>query len=71
MPWPEMKSFAFAASCSAILCGCASSPSHQPPVGLVVQAPQVTRPPAPALVRQTPPRLTGYYQQEILRALSQ
>lgn len=61
---------AFVASLSAALCGCASSPSPQP-VGRVVVAPQVKRPPAPTLVQQTQPRPTGYFQQEILRALEQ
>ena len=57
-------------SLSIALCACASSPS-QPSVGLVVEAPKVVLPPVPKLVKETPPKPTGYFQKAILDALEQ
>lgn len=70
MPQHNKKLIACVAILSSALCGCASSPSL-PPVGRVVVAPQVTRPPLPTLVQQTLPRPTGYYQKAIRDALEQ
>lgn len=64
------KSLALWVSLSAALCGCASSPAPLP-VGQVVVAPQVTAPPVPTLVQQTPARPTGYFRRATLDALQQ
>lgn len=55
-------------SLAASLSGCATS-QVQP--GAVVEAPQVQQPEAPALVKQTEPKPSGYFQKAILSALQQ
>lgn len=68
MQMRKLKLIALLASLSLALCACGSSPV-QP--GVVVEAPQVTQPPAPKIVQETPARPTGYYRQKILDALAQ
>lgn len=65
MQMRELRLIALLASCVIALYGCASSP------GVVVEAPQVTQPPVPKIVQETPARPTGYYRQKILDALAQ
>ena len=65
MQMRKLKLIALLASCVIALYGCASSPRP----GVVVEAPQVTPPPVPKIVQETPARPTGYYRQKILDAL--
>ena len=67
MQMRKLKLSALLASLSLALYGCASSPRP----GVVVEAPQVTQPPIPKIVQETPARPTGYYRQKILDALAQ
>ena len=67
MQMQKLRLSALLASCVIALYGCVSSPRP----GIVVEAPQVTQPPVPKIVQETPARPTGYYRQKILDALAQ
>ena len=67
MQMQKQRLSALLASCVIALSGCVSSPRP----GAVVEAPQVTPPPVPKIVQETPERPVGYYRQKILDALAQ
>lgn len=70
MPPTPKRSLALLVSLTAALSGCALSPKPVP-VGRVVVAPQVKQPPVPALVQQTQPKPTGYFQRAMRQALEE